>query len=178
MTLLDSAPPATSDQFRAFFRRHASGVSIVTAATASGPVGFTASSLASVSSSPPLISFNVSRTSSSWAALQEVTHVGVHRLSADDVDLAGLFARSGAARFQQARWTSDEHGVPVLHGPRSWLVASVVHRVHAGDSTVLIARILHVHDHDQDVAFPGEHAPPPLVYAAGRYAHARTVRDD
>jgi flavin reductase (DIM6/NTAB) family NADH-FMN oxidoreductase RutF len=50
--------------FRRVFAGHASGVAVVTAA-GRDPVGFTATSVVSVSAEPPLLSFNVSLTSSS-----------------------------------------------------------------------------------------------------------------
>lgn len=189
-TLLDpgpcvSAAPVVATQFRSFFRGHAAGVAIITAHTPQGPVGFTASSLASVSASPPMISFNVSRSSSSWAALGTSTHVAVHRLTAADADLADRFARSGTPRFDGVPWSAGAHGVPVLHGPRSWLVAAIDHRVDAGDSCVLIAQVLQVDAGTDDrsaAAAPGQPPaqppaqPPgqhhPLVYATGGYARA------
>ena len=156
--------------FRSFFRRHAAGVSIITALTADGPVGFTASSLASVSASRPMVSFNVSRTASTWAALQESTHVGVHRLTVAEADLAALFARSGAPRFESVQWRLGAYGVPILHGPESWLIGSVVDRIEAGDSTLLLAEVLQV----QDLG-GGASAGHPLVYSTGAFASAQPM---
>lgn len=63
---LDAARPASPDLLRSVFRRHAAGVAVVTARGGAGPVGFTATSLTSVSADPPLVSFGISTGSSSW----------------------------------------------------------------------------------------------------------------
>ncbi|MFE7431305.1 flavin reductase family protein, partial [Streptomyces sp. NPDC057545] len=62
---LGTARPASPDLLRSVFRRHAAGVAVITAA-AGRPVGFTATSLNSVAAEPPLVSFGVGTSSSSW----------------------------------------------------------------------------------------------------------------
>ena len=61
----------TADAYRAALRRHPAGVVIVTLMSDAGPVGFTATSFASLSLDPPLVCFNITHTSSSIAALRE-----------------------------------------------------------------------------------------------------------
>ncbi|MGW1927187.1 flavin reductase, partial [Streptomyces massasporeus] len=89
---------ASPDLLRSVFRRHAAGVAVVTA-HGERPVGFTATSLNSVAAEPPLISFGVGTTSSSWPVLAEAEHIGVHILGEHQQELAATFARSGADRF-------------------------------------------------------------------------------
>lgn len=57
---------ASPDLLRSVFRQHAAGVAVITARGDEGPVGFTATSLASVSAEPPLISFGIGTGASSW----------------------------------------------------------------------------------------------------------------
>src|SRR5665213_2935348 len=65
--------------FRQAFRRHASGVAIITALAPDGrPVGFTATSLASLAAVPPLATFNIARSASSWPAIAETDRVVIH----------------------------------------------------------------------------------------------------
>ncbi len=142
MTLLDAHPVAVD--LRPLFRRHPSGVAVVTAAGPDGPVGFTATSLASVSADPPLLSFNLSRTASSWPAVTRATHVGVHLLGQGDAALATRFSRSGIDRFAPpTRFAAGPAGVPVLHGVAAWAVAEVRHLVTAGDHTLVLAEVRH-----------------------------------
>ena len=90
--------PAPPGLFRSIFRQHAAGVAVITA-TGERPVGFTATSLNSVSAEPPLISFGVGTSSSSWPVIAEADHIGVHILGDHQQELAATFARSGADRF-------------------------------------------------------------------------------
>lgn len=148
------------DVFRSLFRRQASTVSVITARR-ERPVGFTATSLTSVSAEPPLLSFGVGTGSSSWPVLATARHVGVHLLGEHQRELAATFARSGADRFAPpTRWLSGPEGIPVLEGVLAWALCEVVARVPAGDHRLLIARVL-----SGDPAGAGR----PLLYHDGRF---------
>ncbi|MCT7355868.1 flavin reductase family protein [Streptomyces sp. 15-116A] len=140
---LGTARPASPDLLRSVFRRHAAGVAVITARGASGPVGFTATSLASVSADPPMLSFGIGTASSSWPAIATGDHVGVHVLAEDQEDLAATFARSGADRFgTDTAWSEGPEGVPLLDGVLAWTVCKVVARVPAADHRIVIAEVL------------------------------------
>ncbi|MFJ3903090.1 flavin reductase family protein [Streptomyces sp. NPDC090025] len=159
----DTAPttPTGSELLRAAFRRHAAGVAVITAHGADRPVGFTATSVASVSAEPPLISFGVGTGSSSWPVLAEAEHIGVHLLGEHQAELAATFARSGADRFgAPTRWSRGPEGVPVLDGVPAWLVCRVVGQVPAGDHRIVIAEVV-----AGDPAGAGR----PLLYHQGRF---------
>ncbi|MFK0119666.1 flavin reductase family protein [Streptomyces sp. NPDC090994] len=146
---------------RSVFRRHAAGVAVITACGDAGPVGFTATSLTSVSAEPPLVSFGVGTGSSSWPVIAEAGHVGVHLLGEHQQDLAATFARSGADRFGPATaWRTGPEGVPVLDGVLAWLVCRVAARVPAGDHRIVLAEVLL-----GDPTGDGR----PLVYHQGRF---------
>ncbi|MFE1271463.1 flavin reductase family protein [Streptomyces sp. NPDC058758] len=151
---------ASPDLLRSVFRRHAAGVAVITA-HGERPVGFTATSLNSVAADPPLISFGVGTGSSSWPAVAEAEHIGVHILGEHQEELAATFARSGADRFAEpTRWSHGPEGVPVLDGVLAWLVCRVVARVPAGDHRIVIA---------QAVAGDPDGAGRPLLYHHGRF---------
>ncbi|GAA5205563.1 flavin reductase family protein [Streptomyces thinghirensis] len=159
----DVAAPrlATADLLRSAFRRHAAGVAVITARGDAGPVGFTATSLTSVSAEPPLLSFGIGTGSSSWPAVSEAEYVGVHLLGDHQEDLAATFARSGADRFAApTAWREGPEGVPVLDGVLSWLVCRVAGRVPAGDHRIVLAEVLL-----GDPTGAGS----PLLYHQGRY---------
>ncbi|GAA2303978.1 flavin reductase family protein [Streptomyces hawaiiensis] len=152
---------ATPDLLRSVFRRHAAGVAVITARGESGPVGFTATSLASVSAEPPLLSFGVGTGASSWPALATADHVGVHILGEHQQELAATFSRSGADRFgPPTEWREGPEGVPVLDGVLAWLVGRIVARVPAGDHRLVIAEVV-----DGDPSGTGR----PLLYHQGRF---------
>lgn len=156
-----SVAPASPDLLRSVFRQHAAGVAVITAQGSAGPVGFTATSLASVSAEPPLVSFGVSTGASSWPAISGTGHVGVHILGEHQHDLAATFARSGADRFGAPTvWREGPEGVPVLGGVLAWLVCRIVARVPAGDHRIVLAEVLL-----GDPAGAGR----PLLYHQGRF---------
>lgn len=134
---------ASPDLLRSTFRRHAAGVAVITAAGDAGPVGFTATSLASVSAEPPLLSFGIGTGASSWPVMAEADHVGVHILGEHQQELAATFARSGADRFgPPTAWREGPEGVPVLDDVPAWLVCRIVGRVPAGDHRIVLAEVL------------------------------------
>ncbi|MGW0629237.1 flavin reductase family protein [Streptomyces sp. NPDC002758] len=162
---LGSPQLATPDLLRSTFRRHAAGVAVITARGATGPVGFTATSLTSVSAEPPMLSFGIGTGASSWPAVSEADHVGVHILGEHQRDLAATFARSGADRFDApTAWREGPEGVPVLDDVLAWLVCRVVGRVPAGDHRIVLAEVVL-----GDPTGSGR----PLLYHQGRFTALR-----
>lgn len=124
-------------------------------------MGFTATSLTSVSAEPPVISFGIGLGASSWPVVSEAEHVGVHILGEHQQDLAATFAKSGADRFgEPTRWREGPEGVPVLDGVLAWLVCRVIARVPAGDHRIVLAEAV-----VGDPVGTGR----PLVYHQGRF---------
>ncbi|MFG1775666.1 flavin reductase family protein [Micromonospora sp. NPDC049048] len=156
----EPAQPVDPDTFRALLRRQAASVAVVTA-PGTPPVGFTATSFTSVSLRPPLVSFCLDRSSSSWPTVAGAEHVAVHLLGADQQDVARTFATRGIDRFAACPgWQYGPYGVPLLHGPVAWLLCRVTERVLAGDHAIVLAEPL--------AGRHGEGAP--LLYHMGRYA--------
>ncbi|MCU1675456.1 MAG: flavin reductase domain protein FMN-binding protein [Frankiales bacterium] len=150
--------------FRAAFRRHAAGVVVITADSGGGPRGITATSLASISLEPALVSFAVSTTASAWSTLAVADSIAVHLLGHQQAELARRFATSGIDRFAfPTKWERLADGVPVLTDAPTVLRCLIRNRLEAGDHRVVIAEVI-------DVIHRGAAAP--LVYHDGEY---RTV---
>lgn len=111
-------PPDFSPQeFRASLSMFATGVTIVTARTAEGTlVGLTASSFNSVSLSPPLVLWSLSRTAGSMAAFSDGRHYAINVLAADQQALAERFAAHGVDRWAGVGFTEGVNGAPLLDG--------------------------------------------------------------
>ncbi|MET0418732.1 MAG: flavin reductase family protein [Actinoplanes sp.] len=168
--------PVDRDLFRTLLRRQATSVTVITAvARATDPAclggigapiraGFTATSFTSVSLDPPLVSFCLGVASSSWPVLARAEHVAVHLLSEGQRDAATIFATSGIDRFTAyPDWTAGPFGVPLLGGVLAHLLCRVVHRVPAGDHTLVIAEPLALGDGGDGT---------PLVHHQGGYTTA------
>ncbi|MEU5871385.1 flavin reductase family protein [Glycomyces sp. NPDC047369] len=149
--------------FRSLFRAHPAGVTVVCADPGTGPAGFTATSLTSVSLDPPLVSFAIANTSSAWPAVRESASLTVNFLAADQHAVATRFATSGIDRFQGTSWSRLETGEPVLADAPAHLRAVVTDRIAAGDHHIVLALVV-------DAAAGGDHDP--LVYHAGGYCAA------
>ncbi|MGV8885081.1 MAG: flavin reductase family protein [Microbacteriaceae bacterium] len=133
---------AATDAFTQAFRRHAAGVAAVTAlADGDRPVGFTATSVASLAASPPLVTFNMARVSSAWPAMVVGNHVAIHTLGPRSRHLAVKLAADNSVRFEGDHWAPGPHGVPILAGVTSWMLGEIieVHPVH--DNAVIVVRI-------------------------------------
>lgn len=130
--------------FRDAFRSHPAGVAVVTAGGPAGPVGLTASSVASVSADPDVLAFSVSgsRSANVLAAARTVL---VHLMGSAQLDVVRAFATPGAERFGTAMdWEVLPTGEPLLRGAPWVLRCEVLHRMPAGESTLLAAAVLDV----------------------------------
>lgn len=149
------------DDFRTAFRRHPSGVVVITADAGSGPVGFTATSLTSVSLTPPLISFGIASRASSWPHVRESRTVVVNFLGVSQEPVARRFATSGVDRFAAPiRWHRLAGGEPALDDASGRLLSSVEAILPVGDHQVVIAKVV-------DAQFLSDEEP--LVYRDGGY---------
>ncbi|CAN5377068.1 flavin reductase family protein [soil metagenome] len=133
-----STPPVPDahdglEAFKRAFRRHAAGVAIITANAPDGtPVGFTATSLASLAAVPPLATFNMAQVSSAWPAMTVGNRVAIHMLGPRSRHLAELMAADRGVRFVGEHWHRDVNNLPILDGVTAWMVGRIieVHPVH------------------------------------------------
>lgn len=144
------------DRFKAVFREHPAAVTLLTALTPRGPVGLTASSLASVAADPPAVSFSVTRATGSAGGILAAPELSIHLLGAQHAATALAFSRSGEERFTAAQgWEWDAEGRPVLPDARARLRCRIIDTLRVADSSLVVAEVL-----DIVIGPPA----PPLVY--------------
>ena len=125
------------------FRRHASGVAVLTTIDQDGaPVGFTATSVTSLGANPPLISFNVARGASSWPAISTAKFVAMHTLGESNLALAKKMAEDHTKRFLDDDWSFGPHGLPIFEGVTSVLIVEVAQLVHIENNAVVMAKVV------------------------------------
>jgi len=157
MTMRGVEPP----QFRQLLGRFATGVTIVTARDPSGgPVGMTASSVASVSLDPPLLLVCVDRTHDMHAALAAGEHFVLNVLAADQEALSRRFAGDEENRFDGVGYKENRQGIPVLDGALASIECVKQTAVPAGDHTVFFGLVTGGSVTDRR----------PLLYYRGGYA--------
>ncbi|HXV73783.1 MAG TPA: flavin reductase family protein [Sphingomonadales bacterium] len=118
------------------------GVAVITTASRTGEkIGITVNSFSSVSLTPPLVSWCLSRDSGLVGHFRKGTPFAVNVLAKGQKDLALRFARPGKNRFTNIRAWTGQNGAPVLAG-RAALFACTTEAVHgAGDHVIIIGRI-------------------------------------
>ena len=139
---MDIVSTPETEAFKQAFRRHAAGVAAVTSlAPDGGPVGFTATSLASLAAVPPLVTFNMAQVSSAWPAMTVGNKVAIHTLGPRTQHHAAKLAADNAVRFDGEHWVPGPYGVPILEGVTSWMLGSVleVHPVY--NNAVIVVQI-------------------------------------
>ncbi|WP_415840614.1 flavin reductase family protein, partial [Nocardiopsis rhodophaea] len=148
--------------------RFATGVVAITGrdATTGAPVGLAANSFTSVSLEPPLVSFCVAHTSSSWPVLRASHGQVVNILGADQEQACRQMAAKGGDKFTGLDIAPSPRGNPVLTGALAWLECDVETEHVAGDHLIVVARVGHLRLGDD--ARPG-----PLVFYGGSYGRFR-----
>lgn len=155
-------PAADPRAFRRCLGQFATGVTVMTAATAGGPIGVTANSFSSLSLDPPLVLWSIARSSRRFEAFTRAAYFAVNVLGAEQVALSQLFASPVEDRFAGLDWWPGLDGVPVLPGILA-LFECEMEAVHdGGDHAILVGRVKRY----------ARYAGGALVYAQGRYALA------
>ena len=158
---IGAAPHTTPDPARALrdvLGQFATGVTIVTTRTATGPVALIANSFASVSLSPPLILWCPAKSSRRFAAFAGADHFVVHILSADQAHFLPRFARAETG-FDLDGVLDNPEMVPILPGCLAHIECRTEARHDGGDHLILIGRVLRATKRQGT----------PLIFSAGKY---------
>ncbi|MGY5006269.1 flavin reductase family protein [Streptomyces griseus] len=134
--------PVAPDEFRRVLGHFASGVTVITARDADGPTGFACQSFASLSLDPPLVSFMVARTSTTWPRIARAGTFCVNVLGAQQGALCRGFAVSGADKFAGVAYEdAPATGSPLLDSVPAWIDCRI-HAVHTGgDHLIVVGRV-------------------------------------
>ncbi|MER6569568.1 flavin reductase family protein [Streptomyces sp. NPDC001093] len=147
-------------EFRRVLGHFCSGLTIITSlATARGgtsadePVGFTCQSFASLSLDPPLVTFSVARTSTTWPRIEPSGAFCANILSAGQEALCRSFAVRGSDKFSGVAWTPGPGtGSPVLSGSLAWADCTVEAVHPGGDHWIVVGRVRAVEVAEPDAA--------------------------
>lgn len=115
-----------SAALKAVFRNHASGITVVTSSTDAGiPIGFTASSVTSLGSNPPLVSLNISQGSSSYEHMHAGKLVAIHTLDSSTLWLAERMAADKEQRYAVKDFVVGPENAPIFTQVPAVLLARV-----------------------------------------------------
>lgn len=158
---MDPVPPDIDPAaFRQVFGHLPTGVTIVTANGADGPVGMACNSFTSVSLAPPLVSFCPALTSTTWPSIHRAGSFCVNVLGSHHETIGRTFGQRGVDRFSLGVW-HDREGGPGLDDAVAWVDCDIEALHDAGDHVIVVGRVLALE--------APEHQAMPLVFHRGAY---------
>ncbi len=130
------------DRFRSVMGHFATGVTVVTASTAAGPVGMTANAVCSLSLDPLLLLVAFDNSARTLTVVRDTQRFGVNVLAAGQEALARLFAskRPETEKFADVPHTVHD-GIPVIEGVLAWVGCRLERLVAGGDHTIGIGAV-------------------------------------
>lgn len=158
----DNYVAADAAEFRQAVGHYASGITIVTGMDGTAPAGFTCQSFSSLSLDPPLVSFNVMKSSTTYPRIAPTGRFAVNFLADEQQVLASQFARSGTDKWAGVDWHGTPTGNPLLPGALAWVDCELWAEHEAGDHTLVIGRVI-----DLGISEPGSRRP--LLYFRGAF---------
>jgi flavin reductase (DIM6/NTAB) family NADH-FMN oxidoreductase RutF len=152
--------------FRDALSHFPSGITIVSGVDGGEPVGFTCQSFYSVSVDPPLVSFSVQKTSSSYPRIKPGGRFCVNVLAHDQQHVSNQFARSGTDKWARIAWHHSASGNPVIEDTVMWLDCTTWAEHDAGDHWIVIGEV-------QETSDQQWHHGDPLLFFQGAYRQLR-----
>jgi flavin reductase (DIM6/NTAB) family NADH-FMN oxidoreductase RutF len=143
MTATSAFDPAV---LRNAFSAFPSGVVAVAGLVDGVPVGLAASSFTSVSLDPPLVSFSVANTSSTWPVLRRADHLGLSVLASHHDEVCRQLAGPADKRFEDLHLHVGEGGAVLLDDAVATFECSLDREVEAGDHTLVLLALHSVDD--------------------------------
>jgi flavin reductase len=148
--------------FRRSMRALTSAVSIISTSYEGRNFGMTATSVTSVSMTPPSLLVCINKMASLHDPLISSARFYVNLLHAYQSDLAGAFGGKRAeGHFAVGRWSFDLDCLPYLVGAQANILCDVDQSHHYGSHTIVIGRVRAVKACDPIN---------PLLYQDGKYA--------
>lgn len=138
---MNSPDKLTPSSLREAFGHFPTGVIAIAADVNGVREALAASTFVPVSLDPPLVSFCVQNTSTTWPKLKDAPALGISVLGeAHDEAVRTLAAKTGD-RFAGLETVSYRSGAVFIKGTSVWLESSVEQLVSAGDHTIVVLRV-------------------------------------
>jgi flavin reductase (DIM6/NTAB) family NADH-FMN oxidoreductase RutF len=158
------ASPPDPELFREVFGRFATGVAVVTSATAAGEGGMTANAVCSLSLNPLLALVCFENNARTLPIVREAGRFAVNVLGAHQEEVARVFA-SKVPESEKLVGVAHryEDGVPIIEGALSWVVCTLRELIGGGDHTIAIGEVVAMGLGEGD----------PLLWYGGQYHDVR-----
>ncbi|MEV4647218.1 flavin reductase family protein [Saccharopolyspora sp. NPDC049357] len=153
MTL--STPTIEPRYFRDVIGHLPTGVTVVAGREpATGtPAGLVVGTFQSLSLDPPLVTFSVATTSSSWPKIRS-GHFSASVLADDQHHVCKALSSKQADKFAQLDWRTSAEGSPQIAGAHAWIDCKPLHELEGGDHVIVVAEVLRLEaGHGQPLIF-------------------------
>lgn len=106
-----------------------------------GPVGTAIGSFASLSLDPPLVTFSITKTSSSWPKIRDTGVFCASVLAEDQEHVSRAFAQSGADKFAGLGYKPMATGSPRIDDCVAWTDCDITDVFEGGDHDIVVGTI-------------------------------------
>ncbi len=138
---MNSNNKLTPTSLREAFGHFPSGVVAIAAQVDGNRVGLAVSTFVPVSLEPPLVSFCVQNTSTTWPKLEAAPMLGISVLGESHDAAARTLAAKTGDRFAGLETVSNDSGAVFVKGTGLWLESAVEQLIPAGDHTIVVLRV-------------------------------------
>jgi flavin reductase (DIM6/NTAB) family NADH-FMN oxidoreductase RutF len=164
MTYAEMKHPDEPLELRRAFGAFPTGVVALAAMHADEPIGIAASSFASVSLEPPLVSVCIAIGSQTWQRLSELPRLGISVFSDGQAAACRQLGTRGEDKFRGLSWHVSDGGAVFLHEASAWFDCTIENLVSGGDHVIVLLRVERMSLHDA----------PPLVFHASEFRRLDT----
>lgn len=118
------------------------GVTAITGLAEDGtPRGFVVGTFQSLSLEPPLVTFCVDKSSSTWPTLRSLGKFTANILSTEQLPVCRALSRKGDEKFNGVDYERSPLGTPRIAGATAWIDCEVLSEVVAGDHYMIVGSI-------------------------------------
>ena len=150
----------SSEHYRKVMGRLPTGVVAITGVDDDGnDLGFIVGSFHSLSLDPPIVTFSVGSTSSTWPRIRRKQIFTANVLSDTQIDVCRALSRKGPGKFDSVSYSAGPLGAPRFTDSIAWVDCSVQAEVVVGDHFMVVGAV------EAMEAADGE----PLLFQAGQF---------
>lgn len=158
--MTDPTTKVSPEQYRKVMGRLPTGVVAITGVDDEGEdVGFIVGSFGSLSLDPPIVTFSVGHSSSSWPRIRRRQVFSANVLSTTQLRECRALSSKGVGKFREVAYTPGPLGAPRLRDAIAWIDCTVHAEILVGDHFQVIGNVESMDSAD------GE----PLLFQAGQF---------
>ena len=150
-----------NEKFKLAVGKCPTGVTVVSTSWDSKLWGFTANSFASVSLTPPVISFCLNKESGSFGAFLKTKYFAVNILASDQVEISKHFANNGFNKFKNIHYRIGYFSKsPLISGTVCTIECKKYNKFECGDHFIFVGEVVKTKINEKKL---------PLLYFARSY---------